>query len=120
MEYPKGYTATLEDGAYRNVREENNEVQCTTKETVIYVRSRGEAVNMAGMTQWILWWGSLILSALSIILNLRHIVGYIRKKEKYLQEVDLFKGKNLIFMTIGVIALVVFVFTTFRMVFRIF
>ena len=120
MEYPKGYTATLEDGAYRNVREENNEVQCTTKETVVYVRSRGEAVNMAGMTQWILWWGSLILSALSIILNLRHIVGYIRKKEKYLQEVDLFKGKNLIFMTIGVIALVVFVFTTFRMVFRIF
>ena len=63
---------------------------------------------------------SLILAALSFILNLRHIVGYLIKKEKYLQEVDLFKGVNLIFMTIGVIALVVFVFTTFRMIFRIF
>ena len=120
MEYPKGYTATLEEGAYRNIREENNEVQCTTKDTIIYVKSRGELANMAGMTQRILWWGSLILTVISFVINIRHIVGYIRKKEKYLLEVDLFKGLNIVFMTIGIVALVVFVFTTFRMIFRIF
>ena len=120
MEYPRGYKATLEEGAYRNIREENNEVQCTSKETVIYVKSRGETTNLAGMTQWILWWGSLIVAGFSLVINLKHIVGYLIKKETYLQEVDLFKGANLIFMTIGVIALAVFAFTTFRMVFRIF
>lgn len=120
IEYPRGYTASLEEGAYSNVREENNAVKCTTKDNVIRVKSRGETSNMAGMTQLITWWISLALTVITLVINLRHIVGYLRKKEKYLLKVDLFKGANLLFMTIGIVALVVFVFTTFRLIFRIY
>ena len=120
MEYPRGYTARLEEASCSNVREENNELNCTTKDRVITVKSRGEAFNIAGMTQLILWWGSLGMTLITFVINLRHIVGYLRKKEKYFLTVDLFKGANLVFMTIGLVALVVFVFTTFRLLFRIY
>lgn len=120
IEYPKGYTAVLSEGSYDDVREEKNILKCTTKDRVVHVISRGEASNIAGLTQLILWWGSLGLLLISLAMNIRHIVGYIRYKEKYLLKADLFEGKNLWFMTIGIIAVVVFVFTTFRLLFKIY
>ncbi len=120
MEFPRGYTAVFESGACSNVREENNEVKCTAKDKVVTVTTCGSSSNMVGLTQLILWGGSLVLTVFSLFFNVRHIVGYLRKKEKYLNQVDLFKGSNIVFMTIGIIALVVFVFTTFRMIFRIY
>ena len=120
MEYPRGYRATLEEGSFSNVREENNELRLTTKDRKITVKSRGETSNIAGMTQLILWWGSLGLTLITFVINLRHIVGYLRKKEKYLLNVELFKGANLIFMTMGLVALVIFIFTTLRLIFRIY
>ena len=120
IEYPRGYKATLEEGAYSNVREENNELRCTIKDQIFMVKSRGATANIAGMTQLILWWGSLGLTLITLVFNLRHFIGYLRKKEGYLEKVDLFKGMNLIFMTLGLIAVVVFVFTTFRLIFRVY
>lgn len=120
MEYPQGYSAVLVEGSYDNVREEKNILKCTTKDAIVHVKSCGETSNIAGLTQLILWWLSLGLTLISFVLNIRHIVGYMRHKEKYLLKVDLFKGKNQIFMTVGIISLVVFVFTTLRLVLRIY
>lgn len=120
MEYPKGYTVAFEDGSYRDMVVENNVLTCKTKDQILVVKSRGEAVNMAGIPQLILWWGSLILTILSLVLNIRHIAGYIRYREKYLLKTDLFHGKNLLLMTVGVVAATVFLFTTLRLILKIY
>ena len=120
IEYPKGYTAAFDDGGHADMVEEDNVLSCTTRDSIIIVKSRGETVNGAGITQLILWWGSLVLTILSLILNIRHIAGYMRHKEKYLLKTDLFHGKNLVFMTVNVVAVVVFVFTTLRLILRIY
>ena len=72
------------------------------------------------MTQLILWWASLILTIATLILNLKHIAGYIRYREKYLLKTDLFHGRNRIILTVGIVALTVFVFTSLRLIFRVY
>ena len=120
IEYPKGYTVSFEENGHSDMITENNVLTCTTKDSIIIVKSKGEITNYSGITQLLLWWLSLIAAILSFVINLRHIAGYIRHREKYLMKADLFKGKNIVFMTIGVVALVVWVFTSFRLILRIY
>lgn len=120
IEYPKGYAVSFEENGHSDMITENNILTCTTKDSIIIVKSKGEITNYSGITQLFLWWISFIAAILSFVINLRHIVGYIRHREKYLMKADLFKGKNIIFMTIGVVALVVWVFTSFRLILRIY
>ena len=120
IEYPKGYAVSFEENGHSDMITENNILTCTTKDSIIIVKSKGEITNYSGITQLFLWWISLIAAILSFVINLRHIAGYIRHREKYLMKADLFKGKNIIFMTIGVVALVVWVFTSFRFILRIY
>lgn len=120
IEYPKGYTVSFEENGHSDMITENNVLTCTTKDSIIIVKSKGEITNYSGITQLLLWWISLIAAILSFVINLRHIAGYIRHREKYLMKADLFKGKNIVFMTIGVVALVVWVFTSFRLILRIY
>lgn len=120
IEYPKGYAVSFEENGHSDMITENNVLTCTTKDSIIIVKSKGEITNYSGITQLFLWWISFIAAILSFVINLRHIVGYIRHREKYLMKADLFKGKNIIFMTIGVVALVVWVFTSFRLILRIY
>ena len=68
----------------------------------------------------LLWWVSLILTFVTLVLNLKHIAGYIRYREKYLLKTDLFHGKNQILLTLGVVSLTVFVFTSLRLIFRVY
>ena len=120
IEYPKGYAVSFEENGHSDMITENNVLTCTTKDSIIIVKSKGEITNYSGITQLVLWWISLIAAILSFVINLRHIAGFIRHREKYLMKADLFKGKNIIFMTIGVVALVVWVFTSFRLFLRIY
>ena len=120
MEYPEGYAAAFEEGSYRDMVVENNVLTCNTKDQILVVKSRGETTNIAGITQIILWWISLILFILALILNMKHIAGYMRYKEKYLLKTDLFHGRNLFLMTVGVVALTVFLFTTLRLILRVY
>lgn len=120
MEYPKGYAAAFEEGSHADMVTEGNTLTCTTRDLIINVKSRGETVNVAGMTQLILWWASLILTIVTLVLNLKHIAGYIRYREKYLLKTDLFHGRNQILLTAGIVALTVFVFTSLRLVFRVY
>lgn len=120
IEYPKGYAVSFEENGHSDMITENNVLTCTTKDSIIIVKSKGEITNYSGITQLLLWWISLIAAILSFVMNLRHIAGYIRHREKYLMKADLFKGKNIVFMTIGVVALVVWVFTSFRLILRIY
>ena len=120
IEYPKGYAVSFEENGHSDMITENNVLTCTTKDSIIIVKSKGEITNYSGITQLVLWWISLIAAILSFVINLRHIAGFIRHREKYLMKADLFKGKNMIFMTIGVVALVVWVFTSFRLILRIY
>ena len=120
IEYPKGYAVSFEENGHSDMITENNDLTCTTKDSIIIVKSKGEITNYSGITQLVLWWISLIAAILSFVINLRHIAGFIRHREKYLMKADLFKGKNMIFMTIGVVALVVWVFTSFRLILRIY
>lgn len=120
MEYPKGYVAAFEEGGHADMVTEGNVLTCTTRDSIINVQSRGETTNVAGVTQLILWWVSLIVTIITLILNLKHIAGYIRYREKYLLKADLFHGKNQILMTVGVVALTVFVFTSLRLIFRVY
>lgn len=120
MEYPKGYTAAFEEGSYRDMVVENNVLTCKTKDQMLVVKSRGETANMAGMTQLVLWWSSLVVMIISLIMNIRHIAGYIRYREKYLLKTELFHGKNLFLMTVCVVALTVFLFTTLRLILRVY
>lgn len=120
MEYPKGYVAAFEEGGHADMVTEGNRLTCTTRDPVINVQSRGETTNVAGVTQLLLWWVSLILTFVTLILNLKHIAGYIRYREKYLLKTDLFHGKNQILLTLGVVSLTVFVFTSLRLIFRVY
>jgi hypothetical protein len=120
IEYPKGYTAAFEESIYSDMVTEKNILTCTTRDNVINVKSRGEATNVAGVTQIVLWWLSLLLTLVSLVLNIRHIGGYIKYRQKYLLKTDLFHGKNQIFLTIGVVALTVFVFTSFRLILHVY
>ena len=120
MEYPKGYVAAFEEGGHADMVTEGNRLTCTTRDPVINVQSRGETTNVAGVTQLLLWWVSLILTFVTLVLNLKHIAGYIRYREKYLLKTDLFHGKNQIVLTIGVVSLTVFVFTSLRLIFRVY
>lgn len=120
MEYPKGYVAAFEEGSHADMVTEGNTLTCTTRDLIINVKSRGETTNVAGMTQLILWWASLILTIATLVLNLKHIAGYIRYREKYLLKTDLFHGRNRIVLTAGIVALTVFVFTSLRLIFRVY
>lgn len=120
MQYPEGYAAAFEEGSYRDMVVENNVLTCNTKDQILVVKSRGETTNITGITQIILWWISLILFILALILNMKHIAGYMRYKEKYLLKTDLFHGRNLFLMTAGVVALTVFLFTTLRLILRVY
>lgn len=120
MEYPKGYVAAFEEGGHADMVTEGNRLTCTTRDPVINVQSRGETTNVAGVTQLLLWWVSLILTFVTLVLNLKHIAGYIRYREKYLLKTDLFHGKNQILLTLGVVSLTVFVFTSLRLIFRVY
>lgn len=120
MEYPKGYVAAFEEGGHADMVTEGNRLTCTTRDPVINVQSRGETTNVAGVTQLLLWWVSLILTFVTLILNLKHIAGYIRYREKYLLKTDLFHGKNQILLTLGVVSLTIFVFTSLRLIFRVY
>ena len=72
------------------------------------------------MTQLALWWSSLVVMIISLIMNIRHIAGYIRYREKYLLKTELFHGKNLFLMTVCVVALTVFLFITLRLILRVY
>lgn len=120
MEYPKGYVAAFEEGGHADMVTEGNMLTCTTRDSIINVKSRGETTNVAGVTQLAFWWISLILTIATLILNLKHIAGYIRYREKYLLKTDLFHGRNQILLTVGVVALTVFVFTSLRLIFRVY
>lgn len=120
IEYPKGYAASFDETGYGNMDARKNSLTCTTRNPIIIVRSRGETTNIVGITQLLLWWASMLLTVLSLLLNIRHIAGYLRRREKYLLKVDLFKGKRLAILTIGIVAFTVFLFTTFRLIFRIY
>ena len=91
MEYPKGYVAAFEEGGHADMVTEGNRLTCTTRDPVINVQSRGETTNVAGVTQLLLWWVSLILTFVTLILNLKHIVS-----------------------------LTIFVFTSLRLIFRVY
>ena len=99
---------------------EDNVLTCTTRDAIINVKSRGETTNVAGVTQLALWWLSLIVTVVTLVLNVKHIAGYIRYREKYLLKTDIFHGRNLILMTVGVVALTAFIFTTLRLIFRVY
>lgn len=120
LEYPKGYTASFEEGSHTDMVVDRNILSCRTKDQIIVVRSRGETVNISGITQLILWWTSLILSVIALVLNVKHLAGYIKYRQKYLLKADLFHGRNLIFLTVGVVMLTVFVFTSLRLIFRVY
>lgn len=120
MEYPKGYVAAFEEGGHADMVTEGNTLTCTTRDSIINVQSRGETTNVAGVTQLVLWWVSLILTFATLVLNLKHIAGYIRYREKYLLKTDLFHGRNQILLTIGIVSLTVFVFTSLRLIFRVY
>ena len=120
MEYPKGYVAAFEEGGHADMVTEGNTLTCTTRDPIINVQSRGETTNVAGVTQLVLWWVSLILTFVTLVLNLKHIAGYIRYREKYLLKTDLFHGRNQILLTIGIVSLTVFVFTSLRLIFRVY
>ena len=120
MEYPKSYVAAFEEGGHADMVTEGNTLTCTTRDSIINVKSRGETTNVAGVTQLVLWWASLVLTIATVVLNLKHIAGYIRYREKYLLKTDLFHGRNQILLTVGVVALTVFVFTSLRLIFRVY
>ena len=120
MEYPKGYVAAFEEGGHADMVTEGNTLTCPTRDPIINVQSRGETTNVAGVTQLVLWWVSLILTFVTLVLNLKHIAGYIRYREKYLLKTDLFHGRNQILLTIGIVSLTVFVFTSLRLIFRVY
>ncbi|MFR0986465.1 MAG: hypothetical protein ACLSFZ_07970 [Frisingicoccus sp.] len=118
MEYPKGYVAAFEEGGHADMVTEGNTLTCT-RDPIINVQSRGETTNVAGVTQLSLW-VSPILTFVTLVLNLKHIAGYIRYREKYLLKTDLFHGRNQILLTIGIVSLTVFVFTSLRLIFRVY
>ncbi len=120
MEYPKGYAAAFEEGGHADMVTEGNTLTCTTRDSIVNVKSRGETTNVAGVTQLVLWWVSLVLTIATVVLNLKHIAGYIRYREKYLLKTDLFHGRNQILLTVGVVALTAFVFTSLRLIFRVY
>ena len=120
MEYPKGYTTAFDEGGHADMVVEDNVLTCTTRDAIINVKSRGETTNVAGVTQLALWWLSLIVTVVTLVLNVKHIAGYIRYREKYLLKTDIFHGRNLILMTVGVVALTAFIFTTLRLIFRVY
>lgn len=97
---------------------EGNTLTCTTRDLIIKVKSRGNG-ECGRMTQLILC-VSLILTIVTLVLNLKHIAGYIRYREKYLLKTDLFHGRNQILLTAGIVALTVLVFTSLRLVFRVY
>lgn len=120
IDYPSGYTAAFENGSYTDMVTSGNTLTCTTKDQILVVSSNGATANVSGVSQLIIWWASLILTIFSLVMNLKHIAGYIRHRQKYLLKTDLSHGRNQIFLTMGTVALVVFLFTSLRMIFRVY
>ena len=118
--YPRQYTAALTEGTFTDVQADGNVLSLTTLNPVLTVKSEASAANIVGITQIILWWASLVLMLIGLVLNLRHIVGLWKEKEAYLGRVDLFTKKNMAGMTVCVVAVVIFVITSLRMIFRIY
>ncbi|NCB99070.1 MAG: hypothetical protein EOM34_00115 [Clostridia bacterium] len=120
IDYPSGYTAAFENGSYTDMVTSENTLTCTTKDQILVVSSNGATANVSGVSQLIIWWASLILTIFSLVMNLKHIAGYIRHRQKYLLKTDLSHGRNQVFLTVGTVALVVFLFTSLRMIFRVY
>ncbi len=118
--YPEGYTAEFNGTSYSNMSNEKNMISCSTNDKSIEVKSKATAVNMTGMIQLILLLFSLSFTIIASIVNMKHIIGFIKSGKDYLMENDLFKGKTMVWMSIGIIVVVILLFTLIRMIFRIY
>lgn len=120
MIYPKGFKAEFNGSSYSNMTTEKNMVSCTTKDKNIEVKSKGTTVNVTGLIQIVLLILSALITVIMMSFNFKHIIGYIRSGKEYLMENDMFKGKNILTMSAGIIALVVLIFTLIRMIFKVY
>ena len=120
IEYPKGYSVQLNDAEHTNTKIVGNTLSCETKNKMLTVKTRGETANVSGMTQLVIWWISLILSIVSIFLNFKRIMALIKHGKAAFADEQIFEKCSVLFMTIGIISLTVFLFTSIRLLFRIY
>lgn len=121
FEYPRGYIGSFSgDNAYENIVQEDNKLSCTTFNKSIVVSSSAEKTNWNGIIQIFLWYVTLAIILVLLLLSLPTIVGCIKARKIDCTDIGLFTHKGYIFVTIFTVTAVIFVITTIRLIFRVY
>lgn len=121
FEYPYGYTASMTDAdEYENVNTERNTFSFITRNKSIVIDSYAEKVNAMGIIQQILWYVTVAVMLILILLNIPTAIRCIRHKRIDPDEIGLFTKKGYVVITIAAVTVVVFVITSIRLIFRIY
>lgn len=121
FEYPMGYRGNFVDASeYENVSEENNRLSCTTRNKTLSISSKAEKTNINGIIQMLLWYMTLAVILVLVLMNLPVIIRCIKTKHLNLEDTGLFTQKGYIIVTVFTVAAVVFVITTIRLIFKVY
>lgn len=128
LTYPKHYKAAfVENTMFEDAVADGAVISCSTYNKILTVRSTAEKANVEGIIIFVLWIVSLLVILVLTFLNLHHILRFVRngKEHTVTDKIDvggesLFHGKNLRMLAAASVAVVCFIYTVIRLLFRIY
>lgn len=121
FEYPQRYEAHFTDASeYENVVEKENVLSCTTYNKTLSIGTSAEKTNWNGIIQMFMWYASLLVILIMILMNLPTIFRCIKTRHINWNDIGLFTHKGYVIVTIFTVAAVVFVITSIRLLFNVY
>lgn len=119
--YPKKFAGEFTNSSnYENIVREGNTLNCLTYNKVITITTKGIKTNTTGMVLQIFWLVSLIGIIVVIALNNKLIFGWIRERHVNLLDDRLFDKRGYRMVTLALLACVIFVVTSVRLILKIY
>jgi hypothetical protein len=121
LTYPKYYHASFtENNTFDDAEIDGASVICSTYNKVLTVRSSAEKVNVEGVVIVGLWIASILILIVLAVLNLHHILFFIKNKTIDLTESGIFSSRRRGMLALAAVAVVCFVFMSIRLLLRIY
>ena len=121
LTYPGRFHAAFsENNMFEDAAVDGAAVTCSTYNKVLTVKSTAERANIQGIVIFVIWIVSILCILVLVLLNLSHIISLAANKKLDIPGQELFRGRHLKMLTIGVVAIVCFVIMTIRLVFKIY
>lgn len=119
--YPKKFAGEFTNSSnYENIVREGNALNCLTYNKVITITTKGIKTNTTGMVLQIFWIVSLIGIIVVIVLNNKLIFGWIRERHVNLLDDRLFGKRGYRMVTLALLACIIFVVTSVRLILKIY